>query len=30
MLPGVGHTPMKEDPQTTGELLREFAVRTGG
>lgn len=30
MLPGVGHTPMYEDPQTTCELLLDFAaaVRT--
>jgi pimeloyl-ACP methyl ester carboxylesterase len=26
LLPGVGHTPMMEDPQTTGTLLSEFAV----
>jgi pimeloyl-ACP methyl ester carboxylesterase len=26
LLPGVGHTPMMEDPQTTGELLLDFAV----
>jgi pimeloyl-ACP methyl ester carboxylesterase len=25
LLPGVGHTPMMEDPQTTGRLLLEFA-----
>lgn len=25
MLPGVGHTPMMEDPRTTGELLLDFA-----
>jgi pimeloyl-ACP methyl ester carboxylesterase len=25
LLPGVGHTPMMEDPQTTGELLLDFA-----
>ncbi len=26
LLPGVGHTPMLEDPQTTGALLLEFAA----
>jgi pimeloyl-ACP methyl ester carboxylesterase len=26
LLPGVGHTPMMEDPQTTGKLLRDFAA----
>jgi pimeloyl-ACP methyl ester carboxylesterase len=26
LLPGVGHTPMLEDPQTTGTLLLEFAA----
>jgi pimeloyl-ACP methyl ester carboxylesterase len=26
LLPGVGHTPMMEDPQATGTLLREFAA----
>ena len=26
LLPGVGHTPMMEDPQTTGRLLLEFAA----
>ena len=26
MLPGVGHTPMLEDPETTGTLLLRFAV----
>jgi pimeloyl-ACP methyl ester carboxylesterase len=26
LLPGVGHTPMMEDPQTTGTLLLEFAA----
>ena len=26
LLPGVGHTPMLEDPQTTGTLLLRFAV----
>ena len=30
MLPGVGHTPMMEDPQTTGQLLLDFAVLAGG
>lgn len=30
MLPGIGHTPMMEDPQTTGKLLLDFAVVTGG
>jgi pimeloyl-ACP methyl ester carboxylesterase len=25
LLPGVGHTPMMEDPETTGALLLEFA-----
>ncbi len=30
MLPGVGHTPMMEDPETTGRLLLDFAVVTGG
>jgi pimeloyl-ACP methyl ester carboxylesterase len=25
LLPGVGHTPMMEDPQATGKLLLEFA-----
>jgi len=25
-LPGVGHTPMMEDPQATGTLLLEFAA----
>jgi pimeloyl-ACP methyl ester carboxylesterase len=29
MLPGVGHTPMLEDPQTTGKLLLDFAVAAG-
>ncbi|WP_433654417.1 alpha/beta fold hydrolase [Nocardia sp. CA-128927] len=29
LLPGVGHTPMLEDPQTTGTLLREFAATAG-
>lgn len=26
MLPGIGHTPMMEDPQTTGKLLLDFAT----
>jgi len=26
LLPGVGHTPMMEDPQATGTLLLEFAA----
>jgi pimeloyl-ACP methyl ester carboxylesterase len=26
LLPGVGHTPMMEDPKTTGELLLDFAA----
>jgi pimeloyl-ACP methyl ester carboxylesterase len=30
MLPGVGHTPMMEDPQSTGKLLLDFAVLAGG
>jgi len=25
LLPGVGHTPMVEDPQTTAKLLLDFA-----
>jgi pimeloyl-ACP methyl ester carboxylesterase len=25
LLPGVGHTPMMEDPETTGRLLLDFA-----
>ena len=29
LLPGVGHTPMMEDPQTTGTLLLEFAATAG-
>jgi pimeloyl-ACP methyl ester carboxylesterase len=29
LLPGVGHTPMMEDPQTTGTLLLEFATAAG-
>jgi pimeloyl-ACP methyl ester carboxylesterase len=28
LLPGVGHTPMVEDPQTTAQLLLDFAVAT--
>jgi pimeloyl-ACP methyl ester carboxylesterase len=28
LLPGVGHTPMLEDPQTTGKLLLDFAAAT--
>jgi pimeloyl-ACP methyl ester carboxylesterase len=28
LLPGVGHTPMLEDPQTTSTLLLEFAAAT--
>ena len=28
LLPGVGHTPMMEDPQTTSTLLLEFAAAT--
>ena len=28
LLPGVGHTPMMEDPQATGTLLLEFAAAT--
>ena len=28
LLPEVGHTPMLEDPQTTGELLLDFAAST--
>jgi len=30
LLPGVGHTPMLEDPQTTGALLLDFAESVGG
>jgi pimeloyl-ACP methyl ester carboxylesterase len=30
MLPGVGHTPMMEDPQTTGKLLLDFIEATAG
>lgn len=26
LLPGVGHTPMMEDPETTGKLLLDFAT----
>jgi pimeloyl-ACP methyl ester carboxylesterase len=26
LLPGVGHTPMMEAPQATGELLLDFAA----
>jgi alpha-beta hydrolase superfamily lysophospholipase len=26
MLPGVGHTPMMEDPHTTGTLLLDFVA----
>jgi len=26
LLQGVGHTPMLEDPQTTGTLLLDFAA----
>jgi pimeloyl-ACP methyl ester carboxylesterase len=29
LLPGVGHSPMLEDPQTTGRLLLEFASGAG-
>jgi pimeloyl-ACP methyl ester carboxylesterase len=29
LLPGVGHTPMMEDPQTTGKLLLHFATTAG-
>jgi pimeloyl-ACP methyl ester carboxylesterase len=29
LLPGVGHTPMLEDPQTTGRLLLDFAATAG-
>jgi pimeloyl-ACP methyl ester carboxylesterase len=29
LLPGVGHSPMLEDPQTTGKLLLDFASATG-
>jgi pimeloyl-ACP methyl ester carboxylesterase len=30
MLPGVGHTPMMEDPQTTGKLLLDFVAAAAG
>ena len=29
LLPGIGHTPMLEDPQTTGTLLLDFAAAVG-
>ena len=29
LLPGVGHTPMMEDPETTGALLLDFAEAAG-
>ncbi len=29
LLPGVGHSPMLEDPQTTGNLLLDFASAVG-
>jgi pimeloyl-ACP methyl ester carboxylesterase len=29
LLPGVGHTPIVEDPQTTAKLLLDFAAATG-
>ena len=29
LLPGVGHTPMTEDPQTTSQLLLDFAAANG-
>jgi pimeloyl-ACP methyl ester carboxylesterase len=29
LLPGIGHTPMLEDPQTTSTLLLDFAAATG-
>jgi pimeloyl-ACP methyl ester carboxylesterase len=29
LLPGVGHTPMMEDPQATGTLLLDFAAAAG-
>ena len=29
LLPGVGHTPMLEDPQTTSKLLLDFAAAAG-
>ena len=30
ILPGVGHTPMMEDPQTTGKLLLDFVAAAAG
>lgn len=30
LLPGVGHTPMMEDPQTTGKLLLDFVAAAAG
>lgn len=30
MLPGVGHTPMMEDPETTGSLLLDFVAAAAG
>ncbi|MFF4766269.1 alpha/beta fold hydrolase [Streptomyces sp. NPDC001255] len=30
VLPGIGHTPMYEDPATTGPLLHDFAPGNGG
>jgi len=30
MLPGLGHTPMMEDPQTTGKLLLDFVAAAAG
>jgi pimeloyl-ACP methyl ester carboxylesterase len=29
LLPGLGHSPMLEDPQTTGKLLLDFASSAG-
>jgi pimeloyl-ACP methyl ester carboxylesterase len=29
LLPGMGHTPMLGDPQTTGKLLLDFAAAAG-
>lgn len=29
LLPGVGHTPMMEDPETTGKLLLDLAAAAG-
>jgi pimeloyl-ACP methyl ester carboxylesterase len=29
LLPGIGHTPMMEDPQTTSRLLLDFAAPAG-